>query len=389
MKRKICVVTSSRADYGYLRGIAKTIHADKNLRLQMIATGTHCDPRFGLTYQEIIQDGLPILVKCPIHRVEKNAHSLMNVFTNACQSFAEAFHKHKPDIVVLLGDRYETLAAAIAGYFSKRIIAHIHGGETTEGAMDEGIRHAITKMAHIHFPAAEVYRKRIIQLGEHPKHVFNFGSPSMDIVYQTPLLDRNTLFRDLRLDTHERAVLMTYHPETLSYQDSLKNVETTLKALTGMPYKVILTKANADKDGTKINALLKRFSAAHAQQFQLYDSLGHTRFLSCLKYFDFMIGNSSSGIIEAPSFQIPVINIGCRQQGRVMAKNIISVEAKASEIQKAIKKAVSVGFRQSLKSMQNPYAKQKDGKIAQRIVEVLKSLELNELLLQKSFYNIK
>ena len=389
MKRTICVVTGSRADYGHLRGLIKEIQNDQDLKLQLVVTGAHLSKQHGLTYKNIEQDGFKIDTKVNVLHHDDTQEGITRTMGIACQKFAKVFKKLMPNLVVLLGDRYEIFAVAVAAYVARIPIAHIHGGEVTKGAFDEAFRHAITKMSHIHFAATEIYRRRIIQLGEHPKYVFNFGAPGLDCLYQQGLLDKDELAKELDFVLDGDVAIMTYHPVTLEKRNPLKQLKTILDVINGFDLKVIFTEANADTNGQWINRCLKEHAKRYPQKYKFIVNLGQRNYFSCLKHFNLVLGNSSSGIIEAPSFGIPVVNIGDRQKGRIKAKNIIDADDTQDSIRKGIKKALSPQFYRFIRNIKNPYLKYTDGRINFRIKEKLKSLNTNEDLVKKQFFNIR
>ena len=386
-KRKICVVTGSRAEYGLQYRLLKEIQKDPDLQLQLIVTGMHLSPQFGHTFKQIEQDGFPIHAKVHILRYSDNEQGVTKAVGIGCQIFAHVLEDLAPDIVVILGDRFEMLSVAIAAYLGKIPLAHIHGGEATEGVFDEGIRHSITKMASIHFPAAEEYRRRIIQMGEDPSYVFNVGAPGLDQLYKTKHLTLAELSQHLDFKFKSQFALITYHPVTLEKGNPKQEIMNLLNALKSFPFPVVFTKANADPYGSIINETIAAFCNKKPSQYHLYDNLGMV-YYSCLKHCSLMIGNSSSGIIEAPSFALPVVNIGDRQKNRVKAKNIIDVACTIADIRRGIRKALSKEFRNNIKDVQNPYDFYKDGRTSYRIKEKLKALNINGNLLKKSFRDI-
>jgi len=302
--------------------------------------------------------------------------------------FGAAFSELKPYLLVLLGDRFELLAPAIAALMLGVPIAHIHGGELSEGAIDDSVRHAITKMASLHFPATEEYRKRILQMGEAPSRVFNFGAPGLDQIYGVPLMTRAEVEHELGLSLQEPVALVTYHPVTRDLGNIDQQLDALLGAVTASGVKAVFTMANADAHGDRINRRLQQFCAKDPSAYKWFPHLGHRRYLSCLKHLALMIGNSSSGLTEAPSFRMPVVNIGDRQQGRVRAKNLIDVACDQAAILAGIERALSTRFRNSLRGMRNPYERFRDGRVSERIKDVLKSFDLSSDLLKKKFYDL-
>jgi len=384
--KKVCVFTGTRAEYGLLLPLIKEIKADKALKLQTIVSGMHFCDKYGNTYKEILKDGIKIDAKVKMFFRSNDSLGVATDMGVALKGISSALQQLKPDILVVLGDRYETLAAAISAMLNGIAIAHIHGGEVTIGAMDESIRHAITKMAHLHFVSTKEYRKRVIQLGEYPKNVFNVGALGVDNIKNMELLSKKDLERSIGFVLKEKNFLITYHPVTLENNTAKKQFEILLNVLdkqkdTGL----IFTKANADMGSEDINKLIDDYSKKNKDKAITFCSMGQLRYLSAMKYVDAVIGNSSSGIIEAPSLRTPTVNIGDRQKGRITTESIISCSNKKQEIEKAIEKALSVKFRKKLISFKNPYGV---GKTALKITEKLKTVKLAGIL-KKEFYNIK
>ena len=387
-RRKICVVTTSRADFGLLGGLLKAISADPKLQLQMIASGMHLAPEFGLTAREIKAEGFKIDRKIDMKLKGDTDLANLKSIGIGLTGFADALSELKPALVVLLGDRFELLAAAISALMFRIPLAHIHGGERSEGAIDESVRHAITKMASLHFAATESYRRRIIQMGEAPNRVFNFGAPGLDRLYGSPLLTRAQLEKEMGFSLQSPVALATYHAATLDpagLDTQLRHLVTALK-LSGL--KVVFTMANADAQGSRINARLGALCSQNPGQFKWMPHLGHRRYLSCLRHFAVMVGNSSSGLTEAPSFRLPVVNIGDRQRGRVRAANVIDVSCSCTAILRGIRKACSRRFLDSLRGMRNPYDRYHNGRTSERIKDVLKRVTLSGDLLKKRFYDL-
>ena len=387
-RRKICVVTTSRADYGLLYWLMKEIQDDEALNLQVIATGMHLAPEFGLSYKQIEKDGFTIDRKIEMLLSSDSERAIAKSVGIGLLGFADALCELRPEFMVLLGDRFELLAAAIAALVSKVPIAHIHGGETSQGAIDEAVRHSITKMAVLHFPATEAYRRRIIQMGESPGMVFNYGAPGLDNVHWLRLLDRSELEDHLQFDLSGTVAIVTYHPVTLEKNTAGSQVANIIDALRSTGIKAIFTKANADPNGREINTIIENFCDENSGRFRLYDNLGQLVYLSCLRNLDLMIGNSSSGLTEAPSFSLPVVNIGDRQKGRIRAKNIIDVGYTAEEIINGIHLTCLETFRKKIAGTKNPYSKYSDGKTSYRIKEKLKQIDISDNLLKKTFNDI-
>jgi GDP/UDP-N,N'-diacetylbacillosamine 2-epimerase (hydrolysing) len=386
-RRKICVVTTGRADFGLLRGLLKAIRADSALRLQVIASGMHLAPKFGRTWRDIEAEAIQVDRKVGLRLTGESSLDNLRSISAGLNGFAKAFAELKPDIVVVLGDRFELLAPAISALMLRIPIAHIHGGELSEGAIDDSVRHAITKLASLHFAATESYRRRIIQMGESPDRVFNFGAPGLDQLHGSAFLTQQELEKDLGFSLEDPIALVTYHPVAQDAGSAETQVSHLVAAIKASGLKAVFTMANADAQGALINRLLQAACERNSRRFKWVPHLGHRRYLSCLKYFAVMIGNSSSGLTEAPSFRLPVVNIGDRQRGRIRAANIIDVLCSRDAILRGIKKAVSARFRDSLSDMRNPYERFRDGRVSERIKEVLKHVRLSDELLKKSFHD--
>jgi len=387
-KRKICVVTGTRADYGLLYWLLKEIDNDENLELQLVATAMHLSPEFGLTYKTIEEDGFEITDNVELLLSSDSEIAVSKAIGLGCISFAETFQKLNPDMVLVLGDRFEIFSAASAAMIMKIPLVHLHGGETTQGAIDEALRHSITKMATYHFPATEKYKKRIIQMGEQSERVFNFGMAGLDNIYKLDLLSKKELESSLDFKLDHKTALVTYHPVTLDDNSTEVNINNLLSALDQFELNIIFTKSNADTGGRIINQKIAEYVEMNSDKSIFVDSLGQLRYLSALKHFDLMIGNSSSGITEAPSFKLPVVNIGDRQKGRVKAENIIDTNNSFSEITKSIKEALSTEFKQQISNLINPYDKYQDGRTSEKIKDKLKTIPLNNNILKKEFNDI-
>ena len=388
-RRKICVVTTSRADFGHLLSLMRAIRADRDLRLQVIASGTHLLGSRGQTCEEIEREGLRVDRAVPMLLGGDSAQTNAQSIGVGLLGIAPALAELGPDVLVLLGDRFELLAPASAALLLRIPIAHIHGGERSEGAIDEAVRHAVTKMACLHFAATEVYRRRIVQMGEAPDRVFHFGAPGLDRIHGDPLPGRVELEKDLGLSFDENVALVTYHPATLDGTRTDSQVDQLLAAVLQSGVKAVFTMANADAEGARINARLAAFCSEHASGFRWIPHLGHRRYLGCLRHAALMLGNSSSGLTEAPSFRLPVVNIGDRQRGRVRAANVIDVPCELQPMLGAIRRARSREFRASLRGMRNPYDRYHDGRVGERIKDVLKEVELSDDLLRKTFHDLE
>lgn len=382
--RKICVITGTRAEFGLLRPLIELIAKDKDLQLQLIATGMHLSPEFGYTLDEITAAGFVVNKKVECLLSSDTSVGISKSIALAVSGFADALEELQPDLVVVLGDRTEILGAVIAAGMANIPIAHLHGGETTEGAYDEAIRHSITKFSHLHFTSTEVYRKRVIQLGEQPDTVFNVGAISLDSIKKLELLDREAFEKSIGFKLKKRNVLITYHPVTLEKEAPIETFENILTALdelgdTGL----IFTHANSDKNGRIINKMIAEYVEVHKDKAVSFKSLGQLRYLSALQFVDFVIGNSSSGILEVPSFYIPTINIGDRQKGRICSDSIINSTNTLEDIRKSITFALNKEFREKIQQQKMLYG---NGTAAEQILKVIK--EHPVISLKKSFYNI-
>lgn len=384
MTRKVCVVTGTRAEFGLLRWLMKDIQNAPGLQLQIIATGMHLSPEFGLTYREIEDAGFQIDAKVEMLLSADTASAVTKSMGLGLIGLADAYERLTPDIIVLLGDRFEIFSAAAAALIARIPIAHLHGGETTEGAFDEAIRHSITKMSHLHFVAADEYRQRVIQLGESPDRVFNVGGLGIDAIKRIKLLSKEELEASLDFKFQARNLLVTFHPATLDSGSSAQQMQELLSALhelkdTGL----IFTMPNADTGGRELAQMVGDFVSAHPNS-RVYSSLGQLRYLSCMKYVDGVIGNSSSGLAEAPSMGIGTVNIGDRQKGRLAASSVIHCEPTRKLITDAVITLYSPAFKENLRNTLNPYGQ---GGASQKIVEVLNKHPL-EKLMKKHFHNL-
>lgn len=388
-QRRIAVVTGSRAEYGILHRLIGLLHRDPAIKLQLIVTGTHLSARHGMTLREIEADGFPIAAKVDMELGADDAAGLAEAMGRGLGGFGRAFEALKPDIVVVLGDRYEILAAAEAAMLARLPIAHIHGGEASEGQIDEAIRHALTKMAHYHFVAAEPYRRRVIQMGEDPSRVFNVGAPGLDPLTEEPAEDAADL-QDILAGLGVPGAggplfLVTYHPVTLAGEAGEAAVQ-LLAALDAFPEaRIIFTGTNADTAGEEIARLIEAYAVRHAPRTVCVQSLGRRRYGTVLRAADAVIGNSSSGIIEAPAVGTPTVNIGPRQQGRLRAPCVIDCEAEAGAIAAAIREALSEDMQVRAKRCETPYGR---GGASQRIYEKLRDLPLENVLM-KRFYELE
>ncbi|MES2715829.1 MAG: UDP-N-acetylglucosamine 2-epimerase [Pseudomonadota bacterium] len=384
MTRKVCIVTGTRAEYGLLRALALAIRETPGLQLQLLVTGSHLSPEFGLTYREIEADGLAIDAKVEMLLSADTASATAKSMGLGMIGFGDAFERLRPDLVLLLGDRFEILAAASAALVACVPVAHLHGGETTEGAFDESIRHAVTKMAHLHFVAAADYRRRVIQLGESPDRVFQVGGLGVDAIQRLRLLDRATLEQAIGFALGPRNLLVTFHPVTLEAQGAEHQMRELLAALDGLAdTHLIFTMPNADS-GSRVLARLVDDFVATRQHARAYASLGQLRYLSCLQLVDGVVGNSSSGLIEAPTLGIGTVNIGDRQRGRLRAPAVIDCAPERGAILAAIGRLYTPEFRRLAQARANPYGQ---GGAVEKIVHVLQHHPLDGIL-KKSFHDL-
>lgn len=382
--RKICVITGTRAEFGLLRPLIELIANDKELQLQLIATGMHLSPEFGYTLNEITDAGFVVDKKVECLLSSDSSIGVSKTIALAVSGFADALAELTPDLVVVLGDRTEILGAVIATAMANIPIAHLHGGETTEGAYDEAIRHSITKFSHLHFTSTEAYRKRVIQLGEHPDTVFNVGAIGLDAIKKLPLLDKASFEQAIGFKLKERNILITYHPVTLEKEAPIETFENILIALDELTNTaLIFTHANSDKNGRIINKMITEYVSSHKDKAVEFKSLGQLRYLSALQFVDFVIGNSSSGMTEVPAFYIPTINIGDRQKGRINCESVINSNNSLEDIKKSITFALDKTFRKKIQQQELLYG---NGTAAEKILQIIK--EHNHISIKKSFYNI-
>ncbi len=382
---KICIATGTRAEYGLLRPLIERIQAEPAWQLQLLVTGAHLSPEFGLTYQYIEADGYTIDAKVEMLLSSDTAEGIVKSMGLGTIGYADAFKRLRPDLLVILGDRYEMLAVASAALIFKIPVAHIHGGEITEGAFDDAIRHAITKMSHIHFASTEAYRNRIIQLGESPSRVFNVGAIGLDNIRDLKLLSREELEQQLGIRFKEKNYLVTFHPATMASVSAEEQFRELLQAIDRQEHSFfIFTKANSDTEGRAINRMIDEYVATKPGTAVAYTSMGQLRYLSAMQIVDAVVGNSSSGIIEAPSFYKPTINIGERQKGRIQAQSTINVNVNEEEITGAFARLTDPAFQQQLPGTVNPYG---DGNSAIKIIDTLKQQDIGKLI-HKTFYNI-
>jgi GDP/UDP-N,N'-diacetylbacillosamine 2-epimerase (hydrolysing) len=383
--RKICVVTGSRAEYGLLYWVLREIESAGDLELQLVVTGMHLSPEFGLTYQQAEADGFSITRRVEMLLSCDTAAGITKSIGLGMIGFADTFESLKPDIVLMLGDRFELLAAASAALVAALPIAHIHGGEVTTGAFDEAIRHSITKMSHLHFTSTEDYRQRVIQLGEHPGRVFNVGAPGLENIHRLKLLDRASLEDAIGMTLGRRSLLVTWHPVTLEPGKTREDFQALLNSLDALrDVKLIFTKANADTEGRIINRMIDDYVARRADRAVAHISLGQLHYLSAVKHVSGVVGNSSSGVIEAPSLCVGTVNIGDRQLGRVRATSIIDCDSNEENIKAALETLLSDSFRATLNNVQNPHG---SDNVSAKIVEVLREHPLTDIV-KKSFHDL-
>lgn len=385
--KKICVITGTRAEYGLLKPLIQKINRDENMELQLVVTGMHLSPEFGLTYQEIEQDGFKITDRNEMLLSSDTPNGITKSIGLGVIGFADIFTRTEPDIVVILGDRYESLAAASAAMVHRIPIAHIHGGELTEGLIDESIRHAITKMSALHFTSTEIYRNRVIQLGEQPCRVFCVGALGVENIKTQTLMSREELAESLGGHLDKPYIMVTFHPVTLENNTVKEQFENLLSALdTVGGYRIIFTKANSDTDGRVINQMIDEYVSHNKNRATAYTSLGMVRYLSAVKHCEMVVGNSSSGIVEVPSFHIPTVNIGDRQKGRVRGKSVIDCDCTVEEIAAAIRTAQAMHRNNDLLSEMNPY---EGTNTSETILSTIRDYLVSGIDIKKHFYDIE
>lgn len=384
--RKICVVTGTRAEYGLLSRLIRMINESEKTQLQLIVTNMHLSPTYGETYKEIEADGFKIDRKIPIIEEGKNdAVATLKSMAKAVAGFADAFDELKPDIVALLGDRYEILAAAEAALIEKIPIAHIHGGEVTEGAYDDAIRHSITKMSHLHFPSIDPYRKRIVQMGENPGRVFTVGAIGVENVKRIPLLSKEEVEQSIGFALDKNTILVTYHPVTLGPDSMKRDIDDFISVLDENKHlRIIFTMPNSDNGSEVIVDAINNFVRNNKDRAAAFKSLGLKRYLSVMKEVGAVVGNSSSGIVEVPSFGVPTLNIGDRQKGRLAAESVVNCGTDKESIRDGLSKVLSTEFQGFCKTVENPYGKENT---AEEIFKVISSYPLDNII-QKHFYDL-
>ena len=384
-KRKVCVVTGSRAEYGLLYWLMKEIDADKVLELQIIVTGMHLSEEFGNTYKQIEKDGFTIDNKVDISLTSDTEIAISKSMGIGIIGFADVFNDLKPELIVVLGDRFEIFSAVSVAMIARIPVAHLHGGEATECLIDESIRHSVTKMSHLHFAATDEYRNRIIQLGEQPERVFNVGGLGIDNINTLKLLSKVDFEDAINFKLGNKNILITFHPVTLEKSTSERQFQELLKSISNLKNtKIIFTKANSDNDGRIINSMIDDYVAKNDNTIA-FKSMGQLNYLSALQFMDAVLGNSSSGLIEAPSFKIGTIDIGDRQKGRIKAKSIITCLPKKENIDSAIVKLYSPKFQEIINNVINPYGK---GGASKKITKIIKDFNLDNIV-KKSFFDLK
>ncbi|MEY8422989.1 UDP-N-acetylglucosamine 2-epimerase [Lachnospiraceae bacterium 38-14] len=387
MKKQIGVLTATRAEFGLLKPLIIRLFRENCFDTKVLVTGAHLSPAFGYTYKEIEEAGIPIAKKIACVTDADTPQGICNNMAMAMTGFAQYFSSNRLDLLIVLGDRYETMAVCIAAMNAGIPIAHIHGGEATEGLIDEAIRHSITKMSQIHFASTQVYSKRIIQMGEQPDRVFHVGALAVENIKNNDFVSKETLGEELGISLDGKYGVVTFHPVTLEESSGMEQFEQLLYALEKFPdMSFIITKANADAGGRKINKRIDEYAEKHSN-IAAVTSLGARRYLSAVKESAAVIGNSSSGIIEAPCLQVPTVNIGDRQKGRLMPESVLCCEPESFAIEETIQKAVSDDFHRKVQSMKNPFG---NGETSEKIVHILKSVFVREgrIGIVKKFYDI-
>lgn len=384
-KLRVCVITGTRAEYGLLKHLMKALQHDDCFELQVIATCMHLSPEFGNTYQEIEQDGFNINKKIEILLSSDTEIGICKSMGLANIGFADAYSEMQPNLIVVLGDRFEILSAVSTALIFKIPVAHLHGGETTKGAFDEGIRHAITKMSHIHFSANDEFSKRIIQLGENPKNVFTVGGLGIDAIKKINLLTKSEFEKSIQRKLFQNNLLITFHPVTLEKNTARIQFENLLKALDRLDNTLLIfTKPNADTDGRIIVELIDEYVKKNSYKSISFTSLGQLKYFSALQFMNAVVGNSSSGLLEVPSFKIPTLNIGDRQKGRLKASSVIDCSEDVESISNGLQKIFSKDFIEKSQSTINPYG---EGGAVNQIIAILKTIDLTNII-KKHFYDL-
>lgn len=385
--RKICVITGTRAEFGLLSGLMRLIQQSKDTTLQVVATNMHLSERYGNTYREIEKAGFAIDYKVPMldESGADNSTATIKAMSRALAGFADAYDALQPDLIVALGDRFEMLCAVETALIKQIPVAHLYGGDVTSGAYDDAIRHSITKMSHLHFTSTEEYRKRVIQLGEQPARVFYVGALGVENIKRVPLMNKSEIEQNLQFDITDRTILVTYHPVTLSDSNPLNDINALFEALDEHPeLRVIFTMPNSDAGGQVIAEAIEQYAEQHINRVCAFKSLGMKRYLSVMKYCAAAVGNSSSGIVETPSFHIPTLNIGSRQDGRIAATSVYNCATDKASISSGLGHVLSPEFCAIASKAQNPY--EKEG-TAQAIFDVISTYPL-EGIIQKKFYDL-
>ena len=375
--KNICVLTATRAEYGLLKNVILKLRREPEFHVNVIATGMHLDRDFGETYREIEEDGIQITARIPILSKKDGSVGMSETMAEALVRFGLFFAENRQDLLVVLGDRYETMAVCIAAMNAQIPIAHIHGGEVTEGAIDDAIRHSITKMSFLHFTSTEVYRRRVIQLGEDPGRVFFVGALGVENILSQKLLEKADLEKAIQFTLGARYCLVTFHPVTLEKDSAMEQIRELFQAMDEMTeYHYLITKSNADAGGRLINECLEEFASERKERIYLTESLGMIRYLSAMKYCSMVIGNSSSGILEAPAMGVPTINIGDRQRGRIQADSIINCQPDCGSIKEAMRRAETNEFRETVRKQILPFGDgDTSGSIVSRIKECMSGKE--------------
>src|SRR4051812_3189367 len=382
--RTIGVVTVARSDYGILRPVLEPIAADDELELALYVSGTHLSPAHGNTIDEIRSDGFRVAARVPLAAASDDPAAIDNAIGDGVSGFGAAFAQTRPDVLLLLGDRFEMLAAALAALPFKIPLAHVHGGESSEGAFDDAIRHALSKLSHLHFVSTEQHARRLRQLGEEPWRITVSGAPGVDAIAQAEPVDDGELETSIGMSLNGSTLLVTYHPATLDSVDAASRTRALLSALDAAGHPIVFTAPNADPGGEAVRALLEQYVEDHADA-RIVSSLGSRAYVALMRRVAAMVGNSSSGLIEAPSVGLPVVNVGARQDGRLRAANVVDVADDEASILAGIERALAPEFRASLAGIENPYG---DGRAAGRIVDVLRRVELGQELLVKRFQDV-
>ena len=385
-KRKVCVITGTRAEYGLLYWIMKDAQTSSRLELQIIVTGAHLSTEFGLTYKQIERDGFSINKKVEMLLSSDSEIGVTKSMGLGIIGFADAFYELKPDIIMVLGDRFEIFSSVSAAMIARIPVAHLHGGEITEGVFDEAFRHSITKMSHLHFTATEEYRRRVIQLGEQSDRVFNVGATGVDSIKRLKLLSKKEFEQSINFQLGKKNLLITFHPVTLENATSKKQFTNLLTALDKLKdTNIVFTKSNADTDGRVINTLIDKYVLDNPINTVAFTSLGQLLYLSAMQFMDGVIGNSSSGLLEAPSFKIATVNVGDRQSGRIQAESVINCDPNSESIALSIKKIYTTSFQKKLLNTVNPYEqKNSSGKILQ----IIENINITNII-KKKFHDIQ